>query len=169
METCFCDKSGELVFQFLGPLWRWSSLCLSLGYLNLSLCPASPPLSSFVCLAVHPPGWDAMGTTSFLLVRDDVAEVLSLPVQAVIAGKAFFLLKQKANCPVPAGANVKLVLLAGWEGSASRFVGENPASWLMSWASQPSVAGLLENEINRYLEAGRANDQPGLNRNVHDL
>lgn len=69
-----------------------------------------------------------MGTTSFLLVGGDVAEVLSLPVQALIARKAFFLLKQKANCPVPAGANMRLVLLAGWEGSASRFVGENPAS-----------------------------------------
>lgn len=92
----------------------------------MSLSPAGsiPPPSSFVCLAVHHTGWDAMGTTSFLPVGGDVAEVLSLPIRALIEEKAFFLLKQKANCSVPAGAKTKPMLFAGWEGSASRFVGE---------------------------------------------
>lgn len=65
-----------------------------------------------------------MGTTSFLPLGANVAEVLSLPIKALIAEQAFFLLKQKANCSVPAGANMKPVLFAVWEGSASRFVGE---------------------------------------------
>lgn len=141
----FLWQKWELLFQFLCALRRWSSLCLSLGYLNLSLSPAGsiPPPPSFVCLAVHPTGWDAMRTMSFLPVGGDVAGVLSLSVQALITEKAFFLLKQKANCPVPAGANMKLVLFAGWEGSASRFVGENagmhiqPADW---WAGHLSAA-----------------------------
>lgn len=92
----------------------------------MSLSPAGsiPPPPSFVCSAVHPTGWDAMGTTSFLPLGADVAEVLSLPIKALIAEQAFFLLKQKANCPVPAGANMKPVLFAVWEGSSSRFVGE---------------------------------------------
>lgn len=114
------------MFQFLGALLRLSSLCLSLEYLGLSLSPAAsiPPPPSFVCLAVYPTGWDAMGTTSFVPLGGDMAEVLSLPIQALIAEKAFFLLKQKANCPVPAGANMKPELFAVWEGNAGRFVGE---------------------------------------------
>lgn len=79
-----------------------------------------PPLFAWLCIPQVGMPWGLL-----LPVRGDVAEVLSLPIQALIAEKAFFLLKQKANCPVPAGANMQPVLCAGWERSVSRFVGEN--------------------------------------------
>lgn len=81
--------------------------------------PSTPLLCLFGC-ASHRLGCHG----DHLPLGADVAEVLSLPIKALIAEKAFFLLKQKANCPVPAGANMKPVLFAVWEGSASRFVGE---------------------------------------------
>lgn len=81
-----------------------------------------------------------------------MAEVLSLPIRVLIEEKAFFLLKQKVNCSVPAGANTKPMLFAGWEGSASRFVGENAGMHIQQLTDELGVSaqrGRAVRKINK--------------------
>lgn len=150
MEMIFCDKSGSWCFSFLLPSGYEVFLCLSLRYLNLSLSPAgSIPLPpSFACLAVNPTVWDAMRTTSFLPVGGDVAEVLSLPMQALIAEKAFFPPETESKLPCACWCKHEVGTLCWLGGKCKQLCrwkcrNVHPASWLMSWVSQPSVAGLL--------------------------
>lgn len=71
------------------------------------------------CSAACPAGWDAVGTVSFP-ARVDVAETLELLIPVLIAEETFcFVLweeKKPACPPVP---------FTGWEGNASRFVGDD--------------------------------------------
>ena len=70
-----------------------------------------------------------MGTVS-LPAGGDVVEVLGLPILALIAEKTFSSHSRK-QIALPAGVKMKPVPFPGWEGNASRFVGEDAGTRIM--------------------------------------